>query len=423
LLLLAALVVPLLIALAAIVLLLLARQGGLEPFRVPSDGRSTVDSTDAVKRGRYLATLGNCAGCHTTRGGTAFAGGRAFPTDHGIVYSTNLTPHAAHGIGSWSVAEFRHAMRHGVSRNGLLSPVFPYASFRHLADEDLDALLAFLRTVPASDAPRKANRLRFPANLPGSMLVWRLLYYRPASGRVPADATLARGAELVNGIGHCASCHSPRGAFGSPSSGAGLWVARISGWFAPGLHGEGLERFGKGDVARYLRGDAPDAIGAYGLMADVIARNLQHLTDGDARAIEEYLRSLPAPPRRRAPWQRSRASAESLASGAELYARHCADCHGDAGGTGERVDTRYPSLRASAAIAQPDPINLVRLVRFGAVAPTTPANPAPYTMPPFANALTDEEIALLVNWLRLQYDADAVPVSADEIRAIGGGAE
>src|SRR5690606_13428113 len=99
-------------------------------------------------RGEYLARLGNCETCHTPRGGVPFAGGRAFPTPYGTVYSSNLTPDVTHGLGDWSVAEFRHAMRHGVSRNGMQSPVFPYANFALLDDAALDALFVYLRSVP-----------------------------------------------------------------------------------------------------------------------------------------------------------------------------------------------------------------------------------------------------------------------------------
>jgi mono/diheme cytochrome c family protein len=416
-LLLAAVLTPLLLAGLTVLLMLVAQQGGFAPFRVPMQGAMPSQSLDAVARGRYLATLGNCAGCHTVRGGVELAGGRAFKTAYGTVYSTNLTPDQAHGIGAWSVEEFRHAMRHGVSRNGVLSPVFPYASFRHLTDQDLGALLSYLHSVPASATPRRANALRFPANLPGALLAWRLLYFRPAPARVADDATQARGAYLVNGIGHCATCHAARGAFASAAGGDQLWGARNAGWFAPALHGPGLARFALGDVAAYLQGDAPGDIGGYGLMADVIARNLQHLGDDDAQAIEAYLRTLPAPPPKPPSAVRVQASAASLALGAKVYAQHCVDCHGD---SGEGIAGKYPALRASPAITQDDPINLVQLIKFGALAPTTPADAEPYSMPPLAQILSAEEVAAVVNLLRSQANPHALPLGAHEISAMAG---
>jgi len=418
-----ALLVPLLLAIGAVLLVLVARQGGLLPFRVPVQSAPSLsmpldDSRESLERGSYLAMIGNCSGCHTERGGAELAGGRAFTTEYGVVFSSNITPDPVHGIGAWSVEEFRHAMRHGVSRNGVLSPVFPYASFRHLSDADLDALLSHLRSVPPSATPRKANAMVFPANLPGASLAWRLLYFRPSDSRAPADATLARGAYLVNGIGHCGTCHAARGTLASQAAGEQLWGARNAGWFAPALHGASLQRFADGDVARYLQGDAPGGVGGYGIMADVIAGNTQHLADDDAQAIDVYLRTLPAPPRPRKPRVAMLISAESLAAGAEVYARHCASCHGDAG---EGIEGKYPSLRGSSAIAQADPINLVKLITLGAVAPTTPANPAPYTMPSFAQTLSTAETAAVVNLLRVQANSDALPVSMDDISAMGGG--
>lgn len=417
LLLLGAVMTPLLIAGLATFLVLLARQGGITPLRVPEQGSPPIQSHAAIERGRYLATLGNCIGCHTPRGGVELAGGRAFKTDYGVVYSSNLTPDPVHGIGAWSAEEFRHAMRHGVSRNGVLSPVFPYASFRHLSDSDLDALLSYLRSVPPSATPRQPNAWRFPANLPGAMLAWRMLNYRPLGARAPGDARLARGAYLVNGIGHCATCHAARGSLAATVGNHQLWGARNADWFAPALQGRGLQRFPEGDLARYLKGEAPGGVGGYGLMADVIARNLQHLTDEDAQAIEAYLRALPEPPPKPEPPVRVQANAESLAAGAAVYAQHCADCHGD---SFEGIEGKYPSLRTSSAIIQDDPINLVKLIKFGAVAPTTRTHAEPFSMPPFAQTLSSTELAAVVNLLRAQANQDAMPVGADEVSGMGG---
>jgi mono/diheme cytochrome c family protein len=415
----AVLAVPLILALLAASFVLLSLQGGMAPFRVPEQGARPAATPAMIERGQYLATIGNCSGCHTARGGTPLAGGRAFRTTYGVVHSTNLTPHPQHGIGAWTAEEFRHAMRHGVSRNGVLSPVFPYASFRHLTDADLDALLAYLGTVPSSDTPRTGNALRFPASLPGAMAAWRLLYFRPAPQREQADPTLARGAYLVEGIGHCATGQASRGALASQAGGNQLWGARNAGWYAPPLHDAALSRFDQGDVAGYLRGAAPGGIGAYGLMADVVAGNLQYLTKEDAGAIEAYLRQLPPPPRGREPQLRRRATHESLAAGRDIYDRHCADCHGD---RGEGEPGKYPPLRGSSAVAADDAVNLINLVLFGAVAPSTPLNPAPYTMPPFAQVLSASEVAAVVNVLRLQENEAAVPVDASGIQAVSGSA-
>ena len=415
-----AVLLPALLLLAAGASFLVARQGGLVPFRVPQGGvRSVSRDAAVVERGRYLATLGNCEGCHTWKGGPAYGGGRAFRTPYGTVYSSNLTPHAGHGIGAWSFEEFAHAMRHGVSRNGVQSPVFPYASFRHLGDADLQALFAYLGTLPPVAQPRSRNNFDFPASAPGAMAAWRVLYYRPVPLALPSppDSPAARGALLVNGIGHCATCHAARGSFASQAGAAELLGARNAGWFAPALHQASLARFAPGTLADYLRGGTASGFASHGRMADVIARNLQHLAPSDAMDIEAYLRTLPAPPPPRAAAIAARVAGEERDRGGAVYAEHCADCHGE---RGEGELPAYPALAGSSAVTAPDPINLVKLILFGAVAPTTALNPAPYTMPPFAQSLSADEVAALANHLRLQANPQASPVTAADVRAVGG---
>ena len=417
---LALLLAPLLLLFALWASFLLARQGGLAPFRVPSGAARSV-STDAatIERGRYLALIGNCAGCHTTKGGPPMAGGRAFRTAYGTVYSGNLTPDPEHGIGAWSFDEFAHAMRHGVSRNGVQSPVFPYASFRHLTDADLEALFAWLGTLAPVAQPRARNNFDFPASAPGAMAGWRMLYYRPEpiALRAERDTPVARGEYLVTGIGHCATCHAARGTFASQASGSDLLGARNAGWYAPALHRDALARYAPGTLADYLRGGTASGFAAHGRMADVIAHNLQYLSASDADAMEAYLRTLPAPPPPREPPLVARVAGEQLDRGGAVYAEYCADCHGE---RGEGDLPKYPALAASSAVTAPDANNLVKLILFGAVAPTTPLNPAPYTMPPFAQSLSPHDVAALANYLRHRQNPQAQPVTAAEVSAMGG---
>lgn len=409
--------IPFLLALLAIAGVMFLRQGGFEPWRVPQGGDDVVATPERIERGRYLAQLGNCLGCHTRQGGAPLAGGRRFATDYGDVYSSNLTPDPVAGIGDWSAAEFRHAMRHGVSRNGVLSPVFPYASFRHLDDGDLDAIFAFLRQVePAPDA-NLAPRYEFPASLPGAMTAWRLLYYRPAPGFAPEARDAQRGAYLVEGIGHCGTCHRARGTHASQVADGSFAGARVAGWLAPALDAQSLQHYAPGELARYLRGQAVADRASYGLMADVIGGNLQYLGAEDAEAIEAHLRRLPPPHAVDAPAQTVRASADLLSTGREVYRKHCADCHGE---RGEGVAGEAPALTTSTAVRASDPINLIKLVLFGAVAPSTPAHPRPPTMPPFAHQLTTREITALVNALRTSADSGARAISEAEVQALGG---
>lgn len=415
--LLAILALPLLLAALAIALVLLQRQGGLDALRVPVGGGMTLASDPAtLARGEYLARLGNCRSCHTVRGGVAYAGGRSFPTPYGTVHSSNLTSDPEHGIGAWSPAEFRHAMRHGVSRNGVLSPVFPYANFAHLTDDDLDALLAHLRTVPPAATTPPDNTLDFPANLPGAMFGWRLLYYRPAPlPQAPdAPADWRRGQYLANAVGHCAMCHGERGTFSSLRDGDAFAGNRLPGWYAPALDRDALQRYTHADLAHYLRAGVAPHSAAYGPMADVIFESLQHLTATDADALATYLQTLPPRPAPKAPRSGLRSTG---GNGDALYRQHCVDCHGD-DGRGE--PGKYPALAGSVSVTAPDPVNAIKVTLFGAMPPSTPLNPRPHTMPPFAQQLSSEEIAAIVNTVRERWGEPARAVTADDVRRLGG---
>jgi mono/diheme cytochrome c family protein len=306
-------------------------------------------------------------------------------------------------------------MRHGVGRRGPLYPVFPYEQFATLTNADLDAIYAWLRTVPPSAAAPPANRLEYPASSRTLLIGWRMLHYRPNEAeRSAAD----RGQYLVDGAGHCASCHSARGdRYSLPPEGylAGGRLP-VSGWYAPALDRDTLERFSVAELADYLRtGTSPHGT-AYGPMAQVIYGSLAALDANDATAIAGYLKRVqPRAAKNTASPDVAPASNES-ANGAEIYRRACSDCHGD---DGEGSAGRYPPLRNSVASTAPDPINAVRLVLYGAMAPTTPGNPRPYSMPPFVQQLSSAEIAAVVNYVR----RDASPPSrltATDIESMHG---
>ena len=168
-------------------------------------------SPDPVARGAYLALAGNCAGCHTARGGAPYAGGRPIATPFGTIHASNLTPDAATGIGTWTADDFARAMHEGRSRDGrALYLAFPYTDFTRLARADVDALFAYLRSLPPVDAPNRPHALRFPWSLPWLLDAWRLAYFRP--GRLESDpsrdAAWNRGAYLVEALGHCGACHT-----------------------------------------------------------------------------------------------------------------------------------------------------------------------------------------------------------------------
>lgn len=361
---------------------------------------------DAAQRGEYLARVGNCAGCHTAPGGPPYAGGRVVQSEFGTFYAPNLTPDSETGIGAWSAADFRRSMREGRLPDGsALYPACPYPNFTRILDQDLDALYAYLRRLPAVSHVTPAHQLAFPYSVRALARAWQWLYFKPAPFQPSPQRsdTWNRGAYLVEGLGHCSACHAARGRLGAvntePSAPGGL----IRQWYAPSLYSSaeaGLQQMSVAEGARLLReGKAGDA-SMLGPMAVVVAQSLQYLSEADALAMAEYLHSLPdvdVAHRRPRSWsERRRETAEAL--GAEVYGEHCADCHGDKG----EGSIAAPALAGNRAVAAADPSNLHNIVRLGGYPPSTEGNPRPYGMPPFAQ-LGERELGAVVDYIRLEW--------------------
>jgi mono/diheme cytochrome c family protein len=409
---------PAIFAVLVVFGILFLAQGGFEPFRIPHGSPTPLENDAAlVARGDYLATIGNCAACHTQRGGQAYAGGRPFSSKYGTLYSPNITPDREHGIGDWSLEEFAHTMRFGVSRRGVQYPAFPYQQFALMSDGDLKALYAFLRTVPASQDDAPANQLEFPASSRTVMIGWRLLYERPA----PRNDALSTdvGAYLVESIAHCGACHSERNSKGAFVAGRHLagGVLPDSGWDAPALDRSSLSKFSNDELAAYLRsGNTPHGA-AFGPMAETIFSGLHALTPDDALKMARYLKQRPPLPSKAQSVVPEAIVGHETVNGAEVYHHACAACHGD---DGEGKAGKYPALRQSAAATAEDPTNLLRLTLYGAVAPTTPDNPRPYSMPPFVYELKREEVAAVANHVREKFGERHSVLTAADIRTHEG---
>lgn len=403
----------LLIGAAAVVALNLRDEAPLPP---DADAPFTATPMQ-IERGRYLALAGNCAGCHTVRGGAPYAGGMGIGTPFGTVYASNLTPDRAHGIGSWSAVHFWRAMHNGRSKDGhLLYPAFPYPSFTRITREDADALYAYLRSVPAAATPNMPHRLRFPYDTQAALAVWRALSFTPAT--FVADDTQSsewnRGAYLVEGLGHCIACHGARNALGATQDKRGLSGGLIAGenWYAPSLTSKREASVADWEtrhiVALLKNGTAPGA-SVSGPMADVVFRSTQHLSDADLTAMAVYLKKLPdrTPAPAETPPQHRDAGA--LERGARIYDQRCAYCHGDAG---QGVPGAYPPLAGNRAVNLETPVNLIQLVRQGGFLPATTGNPRPFGMPPFGHVLDDKEIADVLSYVRSAWGNDAPAVTA-----------
>ena len=386
---------------------------------------SASAGAELVARGEYLVHAGSCYGCHTAPGGAPYAGGRAIETPFGIVNAPNLTPDAT-GLGAWSADDFWRALHNGRARGGrLLYPAFPYPNYTRLSRADADAMFAYLRSLPPVAARAAPHALRFPFDQQAALAVWRALFFRPA--RFEADparsAPWNRGAYLVETLGHCNACHSRRNVFGATAGPLDLagGLIPVQNWYAPSLSDNaeaGVGEWPEGEIVALLKTGVASRGSVQGPMAEVVARSTRFLSDVDLAAMAAYLRDLPRAgrPARTASTSTPPATSER---GAKLYSTHCAACHGD---RGEGVAGAYPALAGNRAVAISPPANLVHIVLRGGFLPSTPGNPRPFGMPPFATVLSDQDVAELLSFLRGSWGHAAGAVTALDVARYRGAA-
>jgi mono/diheme cytochrome c family protein len=375
-----------------------------------------------IARGAYLARAGNCMTCHTARGGAAYAGGRGIETPFGTVYASNLTPDEKTGIGSWSAEHFWRALHNGRSKDGrLLYPAFPYPNYTQVTREDSDALYAFLRSLPAVTRDSTPHALRWPYGTQAALAVWRALYFSPGVHQADKaqSADWNRGAYLVRGLGHCAACHTARNALGATDDKLDLAGSAIpmQNWYAPSLtaaHEAGVADWEVRDIVRLLQTGVSSRGSATGPMAEVVLQSTQHLSSEDLNAVAVYLKALPAAPAPEVPAPPV-VSSQRAERAAQLYADHCAQCHG---AQGEGIPNAYPALAGNRAVTMPAKANLVQIVLNGGYAPATEGNPRPFGMPPFVLRLDDADIALVLTHIRTAWGNKASEVSQLEVNRL-----
>lgn len=386
-----------------------------------------ADSPDPalVKEGEYLARAGDCVACHTDPGGPLFAGGLPMPTPFGTLYSTNITPDKETGIGNWSADQFYSLMHTGRTPDGgLIYPAMPFGSYTKVARKDSDAIFAYLRSVPAVHLPNRPNELRFPYNNRSLILGWRTLFftegeYRPDPSK---SAEWNRGAYLVQGLGHCTMCHSPINALGGSSESRAFegGLIPMQQWYAPSLTSNkeaGLGDWSIKDITDLLHTGVSERGAVYGPMAEVVYASLQYLTDADLQAMAVYLESLG----KGNPLDAAGAAlppAESsllIALGKTVYDARCASCHGS---SGAGMPPQYPPLAGNQSIQMESAVNSIRMVLNGGFPPATSGNQKPYGMPPFAQILSDDEVAAVVTYIRSSWGNRGAAVSANQANAL-----
>jgi mono/diheme cytochrome c family protein len=380
----------------------------------------------AVERGKYLAQAGDCIACHTVPGAKIFSGNRPMPTPFGTLYAPNITSDRETGIGKWSANDFYTMMHTGRSPKGyLLYPAMPFASYTKVTRADSDAIFAYLRSVPPVRQRSREHDLRFPYNNRALLIGWRTLYFK--EGEYQPDrakpAEWNRGAYLVQGLGHCAMCHTPINALGGSSQERAFegGLIPMQNWYAPSLTSNreaGLGDWALQDIVDLLQKGVSNRGTVYGPMAEVTFNSLQFMSDDDIRAMAVYLKSLPADQGPASDPARAPARADinqAYSEGRRIYGARCASCHG-AEGRGKLP--HYPPLARNQSIGMSSAVNPIRMVLNGGYPPGTRRNPMPYGMPPFAQDLNDNEIAAVVTFIRTAWGNRGAPVTAREVNEL-----
>lgn len=384
------------------------------PETVPAN-ELPVYSADAVN-GETVFNAGGCSSCHAVPSQpdrTRLGGGLALPSPFGTFYVPNISPDARDGIGRWTGAEFATALTKGTSpARTHYFPAFPYTSYQHAKIEDLRDLFAYLKTLPAVTGRVRDHDLPFPFNIRRTIGIWKLLFmdgkpFAPDASRSPQ---WNRGAYLVNGLGHCGACHTPRNALGAERSTASFAGGDVDNWQAYPINAQSPAPvpWTADALYAYLRqGFHPDHGTARGPMAEVVS-NLSSVSESDVRAIATYMAGVfgPPTPNRKNQGEAALAQAKSPApvtlasdvnaAGASIYTAACATCHE----AGRAVPYGGVNLALSTALSSPDPRNAVNIVLSG-IRPV-PGERSPI-MPGFAASMNDDQISALLRFLRARF--------------------
>ena len=390
--------------------------------------QNSAVSTEQVKRGAYLSTLGDCVACHTKAGGKPMAGGLALKTPFGTVYSTNITPDKKTGIGSYSFEQFDRAMRKGVASDGHnLYPAMPYPSYARMTDDDMQALYAYMmQGVEPVEQANQANDMKWPFSMRWGLSLWNKLFLDQT--KFTADKSKSedwnRGAYIVQGLGHCGSCHTPRGvafqekAMTQSGKEGQLFLAgsTVDAWHAVSLR----DIWTESDIVQFLKTGQNQHATAYGTMTEVIGLSTQHFTDNDLQAIATYLKSLPSNATKEGvatkPAFVAQPAGDKLykTAGGLGYDQFCATCHRK---DGLGVPGLFPPLAGNRSILSEDPTSAIHVTISGWKSAATKDKPRVVGMPEFGE-LTDDELADIITFMRTTWGNQASPVKPSQVEKV-----
>jgi thiosulfate dehydrogenase len=382
---------------------------------------STED--ELVQRGAYLAKVGDCGACHTAEGGKSMAGGREFKTPMGTLYSTNITPETKTGIGGYSFTQFEAAVRKGVAADGHhLYPAMPYPSFSKIADEDVQSLYAFfMKGISPVEQANKESEMRFPFNMRWGLALWNLAFLdkQPFAPDPAKDASWNRGAYIVEGLGHCGTCHTPRGFGMQEKAMAEDGKSFLAGSTLPPWHAVTLrDLWAEPDIVQFLKTGGNTHAMAYGNMTEVVHYSTQYFSDDDLQAVAHFLKSLS--PGAGVPAPESVATAHEPTDGLYTtrgglgYTQFCASCHR---GDGEGAAGIFPPLARNASVLSDDPTSVIHVALTGWTAAATQHANHAFSMPEYSS-LSDEELAAILSFVRTSWGNRASPVEAAQVQVM-----
>ncbi|WP_246754950.1 c-type cytochrome [Rhizobium lusitanum] len=374
------------------------------------------DSFEQIEKGRYLATLGDCAACHTLPGGRPFAGGVTLQTPFGELIGANITPDPETGIGKMTLDEFQRVMSEGRGPGGVhLYGAMPFTAYTKVSPADNAAIYAYLRTLEPVQNKVETNQLPFPFSVRASLPVWNALNFERGQFKPEASksADWNRGAYIVEGLGHCGTCHTPKNMLGGDKTGQLLAGGALQDWYAPNITADshrGIGTWSEDDIVAYLKTGANRFDTASGPMAEEVENSSQYWTDADLKAVATYLKDVgdvdaaaPAP---------IPASDASMTAGAALYADRCSACHMP---NGEGVPKLFPQLAKAPLANSDDATSLIRVVLAGSKASGTQAAPTGPAMPSFAWNLSDANIANVLTYVRNSWGNAAPAVTSNNV--------
>lgn len=388
-----------------------ADDAGTSPLKI--DG-------DQIARGEYLTRAADCQPCHTAPGGKPFAGGRAFHIPGGTIYTPNITPDKDTGIGKWTDEQFVNALHNGLDEHGRnMYPAFPYTSYTKLSTDDVLAIKAYLFSLDAVPNRRPRADLIWPVSQRSLVGLWNKMFFTP--GRFEADASKPedwnRGKYLVEALGHCGECHTPRNVFMAVKSSQPLAGGEAEGWTAYNITSDqvsGIGGWSDDEVMAYLKTGVAHGKGwANGPMGEAVDASLKYLSDDDLKAVVTYIRSVP-PVRGKEEKPRyawggdDKTSIDADSEGARLFTFYCSGCHGADGKTSAKL---YPTLPNQTTVGSNPPQNLIMVILHGARRSDSPNA----FMPAYASAFSDEQIATLANYVTKRFGNPKASVSASDV--------